>query len=102
MASGVLLHRDLMMLRVAIQSLDRTVQRLASAKEMPIHGNGSVPPRRRIVVSPKRRAALVLQGRYMGFMRQLKPRQKVRVKAIKASKGVRAAIAAAKGLRQEV
>jgi hypothetical protein len=36
--------------------------------------------------------------RYMGFMRQLKPRQKAQVRRIKEAKGVRAAIERARGL----
>ncbi len=48
--------------------------------------------------SPKARASLVLQGRYMGFMRQLKRSQKAQVRRIKETKGVRAAIARAKEL----
>jgi len=36
--------------------------------------------RRRPRLSVKARASLVLQGRYMGFMRQLKPRQKAQVR----------------------
>jgi hypothetical protein len=43
-------------------------------------------------LSAKARASLVLQGRYMGYMRQLKPRQKAQVRKIKEVKGVRAAI----------
>jgi hypothetical protein len=64
--------------------------------------NGAKPekPRRRPRLSRKARASLVLQGRYMGFMRQLKPRQKVQVRKIKEAKGVKAAIARAKALAQ--
>jgi hypothetical protein len=49
-------------------------------------------------LSPKARASLVLQGRYMGFMRQLKPRQKAQLRKVKEAKGVRAAIAKARHL----
>ena len=35
---------------------------------------------------------LVLQGRYMGYMRQLKPRQKAQVRKVRDVKGVRSAI----------
>jgi hypothetical protein len=42
------------------------------------------------------RARLKLQGRYMGTLRGLKPRDRARVKKIRARKGVRAAIAAAR------
>jgi len=52
--------------------------------------------RRRPRVSPAQRKALKLQGRYMGTMRGLKPRQRARVKRIREAKGVRAAIAAAR------
>ena len=41
---------------------------------------------------------LKLQGAYMGYMRQLKPAQKARVKAIKARRGFESAIRAAKSL----
>jgi hypothetical protein len=43
-----------------------------------------------------RRAALKLQGQYIGYLRNLKPRQKAQVKALRARKGLRAAIAMAK------
>jgi len=80
-----------------MQSLDQTLQRLTSTGEAPAAvSNGR--PRRKVRLSPKARAALVLQGRYMGFMRQLKPRQKAVVRGIKESKGVRAAIARARYL----
>src|SRR5690349_19725344 len=39
------------------------------------------------------------QGRYMGYMRQLKPRQKAQVRKVREAKGVRAAIALGKTLR---
>jgi len=39
---------------------------------------------------------MVLQGRYMGYMRQLKPRQKVQVRKIREAKGVSVAIGKAK------
>jgi hypothetical protein len=49
-------------------------------------------PRRRAPLSAERKAALQLQGRYMALVRTLKPRQKARVKTLRAAKGVRAAI----------
>jgi hypothetical protein len=54
--------------------------------------------RARPVLSAKARASLVLQGRYMGFMRQLKPKQKAQVRRIKEASGVRAAIVRARSL----
>jgi len=47
-------------------------------------------------LSTKARASMVLQGRYMGYMGQLKPRQKVQVRKIKEVDGVRAAIVRAR------
>lgn len=59
---------------------------------------GGQPRRRRLTLSPKRRAALQLQGRYIGHLRMLTPRNKQRVKATRTSKGVLAAIALARKL----
>jgi hypothetical protein len=56
---------------------------------------GAVPPepaRRRPTLSPKHRAALKLQGKYMGTMRGLKPAQRAAVKRVRAEKGIKAAI----------
>lgn len=53
---------------------------------------GRAKPRRHLKITPQRRAQLKLQGAYMGFMRQLGPRQKARVKAVKEQKGFEAAI----------
>jgi predicted membrane metal-binding protein len=58
----------------------------------------ATPPRRKLKLSPERRRALKLQGQYLGNMRQLKPAQKARVKAVKAKNGMRAAIAMARKL----
>ena len=55
-------------------------------------------PRRKLVLSPKRRAALKLHGRYLGYVRQLKPMLRARVKALKAKSGYHAAITLAKRL----
>ena len=49
-------------------------------------------------VAVNRRAQFKLQGADMGFMRQLKPAQKARVKAVKERRGVEAAIRVAKRL----
>jgi hypothetical protein len=49
-------------------------------------------------LSPARRAALKLQGQYMGYLRNLKPQQKRRVKDVRTSKGIRPAIALARKL----
>lgn len=91
------LRKEFKTLQLAMRSLDSTLQRFVSANgRQESRSNGR--PRRKVRLSPKARASLVLQGRYMGFMRQLKPRQKAQVRNIKEAKGVRAAIAKAKSL----
>jgi len=44
-------------------------------------------------------ARLKLQGAYMGLMRQLKPAQKLRVKAVNEKRGLEAAILMACAIR---
>lgn len=58
----------------------------------------AVGRRRTLRLSPARRRTLKLQGSYMGYMRQLEPKQKARVKAVKEKKGFPAAIAMARKL----
>ena len=54
--------------------------------------------RRTVRITAERRAQLKLQGAYMGFMRQLGPRLKARVKTVKERRGFEAAIKMAKNL----
>lgn len=77
----------------ALRRLDRQIQGIRSAGG----GGGSRPTARR-KLSARRRAALKLQGQYIGHIRALRPRQKAQVRAMRASKGVRAAIGLAKRL----
>ena len=81
----------------ALQQLQRSFDRLAPLLATAGSSNEK-RPRRKLTITPARRAALKLQGRYLGYMRQLKPAQKAKVKKIRATKGIRAAIAAAKRL----
>jgi hypothetical protein len=90
------LKKEFRTLRLALGGLDKTLKRLSSPNGVAQRQNGI--PRRRVRLSAKARASLVLQGRYMGYMRQLKPRQKAQVRKLKAAKGVRAAIAQARRL----
>ena len=50
------------------------------------------PARRKLNLSPQRKASLKLQGQYIGHTRMLPARQQARVKALRLKKGVRAAI----------
>lgn len=63
-------------------------------------GDTAPAPRakRRLKLSRARRAALRIQGQYMGYLRGLKPQQRARVKAHAAAKGVVAGLALAKRL----
>jgi len=81
--------------RLSLRTLDKALRRLTPVLTtyMKASANGTANPAVR--VSAKTRAAHVLQGRHMGQMRQLKPRQKVQVKKVK---GIRAAITKAKGM----
>jgi hypothetical protein len=91
------LKKEFRTLSAALLSLDATLKQLIGT-----NGSGNATPRPRPRFSRKARASLVLQGRYMGFMRQLKPRQKAQARKIKEAKGVRAAIARAREMaRQE-
>ncbi len=91
--------RKIRVMRQQLSTLDRSLRRLAS---MVGHLNGRIERRRkprtgtRRALSAKARASMVLQGRYMGYMRQLKPRQKVQVRKIREAKGVSVAIGKAK------
>ncbi len=62
------------------------------------HTGAPVVRRPRRKPSPQRLAALKLQGQYMGYIRNLGPRQKARVKTVRVAKGIDAAIRLAKQL----
>ena len=88
------LMREIVTLRYSLRTLDHSLRRLAPLLSGAVAMNGApkVNGRSRPRFSAKARASLVLQGRYMGFMRQLKPRQKGQVRSIREVKGVKAAI----------
>ena len=91
---------EIRVLRRTLRSLDRSLRRLAPL--LPAERTGDGRPegdgRSRPRLSARARASLVLQGRYMGYVRQLKPRQKAQVRKIREAKGVRAAVSQAKRL----
>jgi hypothetical protein len=87
------IRRSLAAIGAALRRLDRQIHQIRAAGG----GGGSRPtPRRKL--SARRRAALKLQGQYIGHVRLLRPRQKAQVRAMRASKGVRAAIGLAQRL----
>ncbi len=97
------LANEIQSTRRSLKAVDRSLRRLAfmlgqldgriERRSKPRVGSGRP-------LSAKARASLKLQGRYMGYIRQLKPRQKAQVRKIKETKGVRAAIAKARRLSQ--
>ena len=92
---GHLVVRNIRVVRQHLSAFDRALRRLAS---MLGQLNGRIERRRkprsgsRRALSPKARASMVLQGRYMGYMRQLEPKQKAQVRKVREAKGVRPAI----------
>ena len=89
----------------SLSALDGALRRLASAigtekatGPAPARTSTRKRSRPKLKLSASRRAALELQGRYMGYLRNLKPKQKIQVKELRAKKGSHAAIALAKRL----
>jgi hypothetical protein len=56
------------------------------------------PGKRRVAISPKVRALRRLQGKYMGYVRRLKPAEKARVRTVREKQGMQAAIRLAASL----
>jgi hypothetical protein len=91
--------RQFRIIRNALSAVLGALDRLAPALSASAAGGlGAARPRRRRPLSPERLAALKEQGQYMGYLRGLKPRQKVQVKTMRVDKGIRAAIALARKL----
>ncbi len=92
------IHREIAALRRTLAALNRSLRRLGPKLAAAAQSGGptpSAPKRGRLHLSRQRRAALKLHGRYLGYIRQLKPLQKAQVRKIRVAKGVRAAIARA-------
>ena len=87
--------REIRSIRLALRQLQLSFDRLAPLLATAGTSNEK-RPRRKLKLTPARRAALKLQGQYLGHMRPLKPAQKAKVKKIRERKGIRAAIAAAR------
>ena len=89
--------QELQSISRSLTAIVRTVKRLGPALEAAARAPGASAtdtatsrPRRRL--SAERRAALKLQGQYIGHVRKLSPRQRASVKKLRSAKGVRAAI----------
>jgi len=90
------IRRSLSTVGTALGRLAPLLERLA--RQRAADGPGAVATRAPLRLSPERRSALKLQGQYIGHLRNLKPRQKTQVKAVRASKGIAAAIVLARKL----
>ena len=90
------INKQIAAIRRSMKTLEQNLLRLQSLVPSDTKNVNSRPRH----LSAKGRASLVLQGRYMGYMRQLKPRQKAQVRKIRQTKGVKAAIARARHLSQ--
>ena len=84
--------REVRIIRTTFNRLARSFGRIAPLLAAQPGPNG----RRKL--SAEQRKAMKLQGKYMGTMRGLKPRQRATVKQVRVEKGIRAAIAAARRL----
>jgi len=87
--------REIAALRRSLKAMDRSLRRLAPKLHSAADGRGngrSGRPARKLKLSPKRRAQLKLQGKYMGYLRGLEPKQKAEVKRLRERRGMRAAI----------
>jgi len=96
---GTSVTREIATLRRSLRAVDRSLRRLAP--KLRAAGNGlangkAARSARELKLSPKRRAQLKLQGQYIGYMRQLKPKQKAEVKRLRERKGMRAAVTRAR------
>jgi hypothetical protein len=97
----VSIGRELASARRSLRALERSLGRLAAQVRDVSRNNAATPagkPRRKLKLLPARLKALRLHGRYLGYMRQLKSRAKAEVRALRAKKGVRAAIKRARRL----
>jgi len=98
--------REIRSIKLSFNKLARSFGRIAPLLSVAAT-SGSDPdtaggkrPRRKPRLTSQQREALKLQGKYMGTMRGLKPTQRAKIKKIRATKGIRAAIAAAQKLSQ--
>lgn len=90
-------------LKGRLQEIQQLRERLASLETLirrPRPGKARRPARKvaRRVLSAKTRALRRLQGKYMGYMRNLKASEKARVKAVREKRGIEAAIKLAASL----
>jgi hypothetical protein len=77
--------REIRSTRRFLRTLDNSLRRLATMLSQ-LNGR-TIDARPLYRLSPKARASLKLHGRYMGYMKQLTPRQKAQVRRVKEAEG---------------
>ena len=92
------LQREIQVIRTSFHQIASSFSRLAPYLAALPDNNGDKTGRRRPRLTNRQRAALKLQGKYMGTMRGLKPREQSQVKKIRVTRGIEAAIKAAERL----
>ena len=95
------LKKSLRAIERAFADIETMIAGLARRVRVAERGRGRAPTanaRRKLTITPKRRAQRKLHGSYIGHLRHLKPAQKLRVKAVKANRGYEAAIRVARKL----
>jgi hypothetical protein len=97
---GSTVSRNISTVRRSLRTLERALASLALGLKVEAtrQVKASGKPSRKLKLSPARRKALKLHGTYMGYVRQLKPRAKAEVRALREKKGVKVAIARARWL----
>jgi hypothetical protein len=90
-------------LKNRLQEIQKLRERLASLEKLvgrsaPAARRGRRKTARRRTLSPKTRALRRLQGKYMGYVRNLKATEKARVRAVREKQGIQAAIKLAASL----
>ncbi len=95
------LTQEITALRRSLKAMDRSLRRLGPKFRTAIEAvgrPGQAPRVRKLNLSPQRKAQLKLQGKYMGYVRQLRPRQKEDVRKVLEASGMSAAILRARRL----
>jgi len=101
---STVIARELQLIRSSFTKIARSFGRISPLLAAPTiissasSGDIAQPVRKRPKLTPRQRAALKLQGKYMGTMRGLKPGQRSVIKKIRVERGIRAAIAEAQKL----
>jgi len=91
--------QEIAVLRQQLAALEGIVGRGSRRGSRGASGGSRAPARRRrVAISPKVRALRRLQGKYMGYVRRLKPAEKARVRAVREKQGMQAAIRLASSL----